>query len=245
MNHTPLALTHLLPTLGLLLLVGLPAFAQKTVSITCRCVADGTNATQVEWLRSWVIPNFEAMMEAQGNPVTVELIEFGGTDEALKEQYALDLSVGRGADVMGFDGFWVPEFVGAGTLLPLSEVAGAEVDSWEGWAHIPESCRRRVHLLQDGRNGSFENFRDGAMPVESGYFYRSVVAPGADFALDDRDAQLGWAPMSARATHALSAAVFGPVVFGPLNLKCGEGLACKSCVAISPIRRNGVGHGEI
>lgn len=325
MNHTPLALTRLFLALGLLLLVGLPAFAQKTVSITCRCVADGTNSTQVEWLRSWVIPNFEAMMEEQGNPVAVELIEFGGTDEALKEQYALDLSVGRGADVMGFDGFWVPEFVGAGTLLPLGEVAGAEVDSWEGWAHIPEGLQSllgyegerygialgtdsrmifyrkdlfaeagivgedeawrpesweavleaartlketfpdsiplqlnagtamgeattmqgywmallgtgeemtdadgrwivrsqgildtlslyrqiyidealgdaRVQLLQDGRNRSFENFRDGvtAMLVESDYFYRSVVAPGADFALDDRDAQLGWAPMPAR-----------------------------------------------
>lgn len=324
MKYMPLTVTRLVLTLGLLLLVGLPAFAQKTVSITCRCVADGTNSTQVEWLRNWVIPNFEAMMEEQDNPVSVELIEFGGTDEALKEQYALDLSVGQGADVLGFDGFWVPEFVGAGTLLPLSEVAGAEVDSWEGWSHIPEGLQSllgydgqlygialgtdsrmifyrkdmfaeagianeedwrpesweevleaartiketfpesvplqlnagtamgeattmqgywmallgtgeemtdadgrwivrsqgildtlnlyqqiyvdealgdaRIQLLQDGRNRSFENFRDGvtAMLVESDYFYRSVVAPDADFALEDRDSQLGWAPMPAR-----------------------------------------------
>ncbi len=319
----PLALTRSSLMFGLLLLLGFPALAQPTVTITCRCVADGTNATQVEWLRGFIIPNFEGMMEEQGNPVSVELIEFGGTDEALKEQYALDLSVGRGADVMGFDGFWVPEFVGAGTLLPLSEVAGAEVDSWEGWSHIPEGLQAllgyegqrygialgtdsrmifyrkdmfaeagiadepwrpesweavlgaartiketfpdsvplqlnagtamgeattmqgywmallgtgeemtdadgrwivrsqgildtlglyqqiyveealgdaRVQLLQDGRNRSFENFRDGvtAMLVESDYFYRSVVAPGADFALEDREAQLGWAPMPAR-----------------------------------------------
>jgi multiple sugar transport system substrate-binding protein len=106
----------------------------QTVTITCRCVADGVNDTMVRWIRDYVIPEFEA---ANGG-VNVELVEFGGSDEALKEQYALDLSVGGGADVLAFDGFWVPEFVAAGLLEPLSAVGGAQVDQWEGWDRIPD-----------------------------------------------------------------------------------------------------------
>lgn len=109
------------------------AFAQ-TVTITCRCIEGGVNDSGVRWILDVVKPGFE-----EQNPgVTVELAQFGGTDEALKEQYALDLSVGGGADVMAFDGFWVPEFVSAGLLKPLNEVGGPQVDDWEGWDHIPE-----------------------------------------------------------------------------------------------------------
>ena len=105
----------------------------QTLSITFRGVTGGVNAQTVQWITEYVKPNFEA-----ANPgVTVNIIEFGGSDEALKQQYALDLSVGAGADVMGFDGFWIPEFVEAGLLKPLNEVGGAAVDSWEGWSHIP------------------------------------------------------------------------------------------------------------
>ncbi len=308
----------------LALSLGLPALAQTTLSVTCRCVADGVNSNLVRWMTEYVIPEFESMMESAGNPVGVELIEFGGTDEALKEQYALDLSVGGGADIMAFDGFWVPEFVGANLLRPLNQVAGEEVDNWEGWSHIPEGLQAlmsldgerygialgtdsrmifyrkdvfeeagienaddwqpeswedvlaaarqvrearpdsaplqinagtamgeattmqgyfmvllgtgesmmdeggnwivrspgildtlnfyrtvyvdenlgdaRVQLLQDGRNRSFANFRDGttAMLVESDWFYRDVTAPGAEFAVENRDEVMGWAPMPAQ-----------------------------------------------
>ncbi len=47
-------------------------------------------------------------MAAEGKNVTVELVEFGGSDEELKQQYALDLGAGAGYDVFAFDGFWVP-----------------------------------------------------------------------------------------------------------------------------------------
>ncbi|MEX2542155.1 MAG: extracellular solute-binding protein [Trueperaceae bacterium] len=107
----------------------------QTVTITCRCVADGVNSQMVQWIRDYVIPEFEA---AKGGDVSVELTEFGGTDEAMKEQYALDLSVGGGADVLAFDGFWVPEFVAAGLLEPLSAVGGQQAEDWEGWGHIPD-----------------------------------------------------------------------------------------------------------
>jgi len=292
----------------------------QTLSITFRGVAGGVNALQVAWVRDYVIPEFQAR-----NPgVTVELIEFGGSDEALKEQYALDLSVRAGADVMGFDGFWVPEFVEAGLLKPLNQVGGATVDAWEGWDHIPAGLQSllsfggerygialgtdfrmihtridmleaagiadaanwqptswaelldaaravkaafpdaaplqinagtsmgeattmqgyymlllgtghflmdddgkwivrsqgildtlemyktiyvdemlgdpRLQLLQDGRNRSFANFRDGAtaLLVEGDFFYRGPTAPGQEFAVANRDEVMGWAKMPAQ-----------------------------------------------
>jgi multiple sugar transport system substrate-binding protein len=305
---------------GFMLALATPAFAQ-TISITGRMVAGGVNDAGVRWLRNFVIPEFQ-----RRNPgVTVQLIEFGGSDEALKQQYALDLSVGRGADVLGFDGFWIPEFVDAGSLKPLAEVGGAAVNAWEGWNRIPaglqalttyqgqrygiamgtdyrmifyrkdvfaqagvpdpdnwqprswaellDTARRlkranpasfplqinagtamgeattmqgfymvllgtghslqddqgrwivrsqgildalnfyktvyvdeqlgdpRLQLLADGRNRTFANFRDGvaAMLVEGDWFYRSVTAPGREFAVANRDQVMSWARMPAQA----------------------------------------------
>ncbi len=292
----------------------------QTLSITFRGVAGGVNALQVDWVRDYVIPEFQARYPG----VTVNLIEFGGSDEGLKEQYALDLSVRAGADIMGFDGFWVPEFVEAGLLRPLNVVGGAAVDGWEGWNHIPVGLQAllsfggerygialgtdfrmihtridlleaagiedaanwqptsweelldaarivkaanpasfplqinagtamgeattmqgyymlllgtghflldeddrwivrsqgildtlelyktiyvdemlgdpRVQLLQDGRNRSFANFRDGAtaMLVEGDWFYRGPTAPGQEFAVANRDEVMSWAKMPAQ-----------------------------------------------
>jgi multiple sugar transport system substrate-binding protein len=130
--------------LGVLAALAAPAFAQ-TITITCRCVAGGVNDQQVQWLNDFVIPAFE-----EAHPgATVELVEFGGTDEALKEQYALDLSVGQGADILGFDGFWIPEFVEAGSLKPLDEIAGEAVNDWEGWSHIPEGLQELMAFEGD------------------------------------------------------------------------------------------------
>lgn len=110
------------------------------LTMTCRCVADGVNSQQVSWLLDAVIPTFEEAMAAEGKNVTVELVQFGGSDEQLKEQYALDLGVGGGYDVFSFDGFWVPEFVDAGLLKPLGEVVPA-ADEWDGWAHVSEGIQ--------------------------------------------------------------------------------------------------------
>lgn len=296
----------------------------QTLSITFRGVTGGVNAQTVQWIAEYVKPNFEA-----ANPgVTVNIIEFGGSDEALKQQYALDLSVGAGADVMGFDGFWIPEFVEAGLLKPLSEVGGAAVDDWEGWSHIPAGLQgllgfggerygiaqgtdfrmihtridlleaagiadaanwqptswaelldtaravkaafpdsfplqinagtamgeattmqgyymlllgtghfllddagkwivrsqgildtlelyktiyvdeqlgdARLQLVQDGRNRTFANFRDGvtALLVEGDYFYRGPTAPGQEFEVANRDQVMGWAKMPAQVPGA-------------------------------------------
>ncbi len=121
----------------LALLLGAGATFAQTVTITFRGVEGGVNAQQVQWVRDYVIPEFESMHPG----VNVELLEFGGSDEAIKEQYALDLSVGAGADVMGFDGFWIPEFVEGGLLEPLTALGGDAVLEWEGWDHIPEGLQ--------------------------------------------------------------------------------------------------------
>jgi len=64
-----------------------PAKAQEPVkvTITCRCVVGGVNHNLAVWLTTFAIPTFEEMMEAQGTPIDVELVEFGGGDEQLKE----------------------------------------------------------------------------------------------------------------------------------------------------------------
>ncbi len=118
-----------------------PSAAAVTINLICRCVAGGVNDQEVQWLLNDVIPKFQEQMIGQGQSVTVKLVQFGGSDEQLKQQYALDLKVGQGSDVLAFDGFWVPEFVSGGLLKPLTEVAGPSVDQWEGWSHIPDTVQ--------------------------------------------------------------------------------------------------------
>ncbi|MBI3961318.1 MAG: extracellular solute-binding protein [Deinococcus sp.] len=135
-----------LPGLALLtLVVGLSAqtWAQQVevITYTCRCVTGGVNQQTVQWLNEFVIPTFEERMAAAGRNVDVQFTEFGGSDEALKQQYALDLSVGRGFDVIAFDGFWVPEFAEAGLIKALDEIIGPEANEWEGWDHIAPSIQ--------------------------------------------------------------------------------------------------------
>lgn len=298
-----------------------PAEEPVTVTMTCRCVEGGVNNNLVVWFQDYLKPTFEQQMAEAGLNVTVELEEFGGSDEANKERYALDLRVGEGADVMGFDGFWIPEFVEAEMLAPLSEIAPTSED-WEGWDHIPPGLQQllgyqgerygiaqgtdvrqifyrrdlleevgielpwqptswedlldtartikeelpdvtplqinagtamgeattmqgydmvllgsgihmydfdagkwvvshpalqetldfyqtvyideelgdaRLQLLNDGRERSFARFRDGeiAMLVEGDWFWRSVLAPGSEWALENRNELVGWARMPA------------------------------------------------
>jgi multiple sugar transport system substrate-binding protein len=115
------------------LAAGGPAFAQD-LTISCRCVSDGVNGALADWIKESVIPSFEA----EHDGVSVSLNEFAGGDEQLTQQMALDFSTGAGADIAGFDGFLIPNFVEAGLLKPLTEVAGDQVMEWEGWEHISE-----------------------------------------------------------------------------------------------------------
>lgn len=111
------------------------------LTVTCRCVVGGVNSGLAEWLSNKVIPAFTEKMKAEGKDVTVKLNQFGGEDEQLTQQLALDFSTGAGPDISGFDGFLIPSFVEGGLLKPLNEVAGAEVDGWEGWGHIADGTK--------------------------------------------------------------------------------------------------------
>lgn len=320
------ALTSLVVSVGL---VGFALQAETIeLTVTSRAVRGGVNTLMVEWMEDVVFPAFEDMMREEGKDVQCKFIEFGGTDEALKEQYALDLSVGRGADIIGFDGFWLPEFVEAGLVEPLERLVPTMWE-WEGWAHIPPSMREilgyrgevygiahgtdvrvifyrrdlfeqagilrpdlgirdwqpesweellntarlikeelpgviplqinagtemgeattmqgwfmallgtgihmydfaeekwygehpaslealnfyktvyvdeglgdaRMQLVPGARARTFEGFRDGriAMLVEGDWFWRSVVAPGSEWAVPDRERNVGWAMMPAK-----------------------------------------------
>ncbi len=115
--------------------------AAVEVAVVCRCVSGGVNANTVKWLNDTVFPKFKEQMAAQGKQVTPKLVEFGGSDEELKAQYALDLKAGKGNDVMAFDGFWTAEFVAGNLIKPLDAVAGAEANNWDGWPRIPPTIQ--------------------------------------------------------------------------------------------------------
>ncbi|SCW80696.1 multiple sugar transport system substrate-binding protein [Rhizobium mongolense subsp. loessense] len=309
--------------LGVSAAVALSGSAIATdLDITCRCVVGGVNSGTAEWIQKKIIPAFTEKMKAQGKDVTVKLTQFGGEDEQLTQQLALDFSTGAGPDVSAFDGFLIPSFVQGGLLKPLEEIAGPDVASWDGWSHIADGTKalmsyqgkpygialgtdarmifvrrdlfqkagldadswqpkswdelldaarkvkaadpdsfplqlnagvsmgeattmqgywmallgtgeqvtdedgkyivasqgildtlrlyktiyvddklgdQRAQLLADGRNRTFANFRDGktAMLVEGDWFYRSVTAPGAEFAVADRDKVMTWKKMPA------------------------------------------------
>ncbi len=113
-----------------------------SLSIICRCVSGGVNDPTVKWITQYVIPNFQNQEKSAGKTVTVNLVQFGGSDEELKARYALDLKSGAGSDVMAFDGFWTPEFVAGGLIKPLNQVAGPDMQNWEGWSHIPKNIQQ-------------------------------------------------------------------------------------------------------
>lgn len=123
-----------------------PAEGPVTLTIAENAVRGGKNAITADWLVDWAIPRFEEQMAEEGREVTVEFVESGVDDEDYKSRLALDLSVGEGADVIGFDTFWLSEFVAAGYLEPLNQLVGPEVDEWEGWEQVPEAVQSSLAI---------------------------------------------------------------------------------------------------
>jgi multiple sugar transport system substrate-binding protein len=126
--------------LATLLVTAVPAYAVD-LSITCRCVIGGVNSAGAEWITKSVIPAFTDKMKADGKDVNVTLNQFAGEDAQLTQQQALDFSTGAGSDIEGFDGFLIPSFAEGGLLKPLDEVAGPDVDKWDGWSHISDGIK--------------------------------------------------------------------------------------------------------
>lgn len=138
-----------LRTLGIVMLggalVATPLAQEAPIEITIA----GIGGVEAVWINEFVKPQFEAMMAEQGKNVTVTLIEFVGSGEDLRQQYVLDLGVGQGADIMAFDGFWLPEFVTGGLLKPLTEVVGEEALAWSGWEVTPEALQNIMSFNGD------------------------------------------------------------------------------------------------
>jgi len=112
-----------------------------TLTVTANAVAGGKNAASAEWMDKYVIPGFVAQQRAKGVNATVKFEGNGGADEQYKTKIALDLKTGGGADIVNLDGIWVGEFADADYLRPLVEVAGPDVDKWDGWRQIPDAVQ--------------------------------------------------------------------------------------------------------
>lgn len=313
MTHKHLRLI-VLAMLVVSLLSGALVSAQDAVEVTISGTSTGAG---YDWLTQVVKPMCETSLSESGMPVTINPIEYVGDD--YRQQVVLDLGVGEGGDILNVDGFWIPEFVEGGLVKPLNQVAGEDVDSWEGWEQIPDGLQAilgfegevygiasgtdarviwyrtdlfeeagievpwtpaswedvldaartlkeagieaplqlnagtsmgeattmqgylmallgaghhiydfetgkwivsspqilatlelyntiyneeqlgsaRFQLVQNGRDLSFESFSLGntAMLVEGDYFWRSIVVPGGNFGMDNRDEVVSFAPM--------------------------------------------------
>jgi multiple sugar transport system substrate-binding protein len=153
-----------------------------TIEIAENAVRGGKNTIMAEYLIEWAIPTFEEQMAEEGQDVTVEFTESGIDDEDYKSRLALDLSVGEGPDIIGFDSFWLSEFVAAGYLSPLSEVVGEAATSWDGWDQIPDAVAGSLEL--DGERYGIPLGTDGRV-----IFYRSDIFAEAGLPED-------WEPQS-------------------------------------------------
>ncbi|GMA14210.1 extracellular solute-binding protein (plasmid) [Deinococcus metallilatus] len=101
----------------------------------------GLNTIAKQWFDQSVIPAVNKVLAPQGKTLSVTYQNTASSAEATKQQYALDLKAGRGADILSFDGFWLPEFVAAGLIKPLDVVVGKEALQWDGWKQIPSGLQ--------------------------------------------------------------------------------------------------------
>ncbi|MEV4077807.1 extracellular solute-binding protein [Nonomuraea fuscirosea] len=108
-----------------------------TVTIAANSIEGGKNAESAQWIKQWVIPEFEKTHPG----VKVLFRPSGVDDEQYKTKIALDFRSRTGADVIDLDGIWVGEFAQAGYIEPLTDVGGATVERWEGWAKIPQAVQ--------------------------------------------------------------------------------------------------------
>ncbi|WP_443022585.1 extracellular solute-binding protein [Sinomonas sp.] len=131
-----------------------------TLTITSNSISGGKNSAGADWITNYVIPQFEAAEKAKGVNAKVTFQPNGVDDQAYKTKISLDLSTGRGADVVSVDGIWVGELADAGSIKPLEDLVGkSAVDSWDGWKQIKPSVQQittyngKVYGIPDGTDG--------------------------------------------------------------------------------------------
>jgi multiple sugar transport system substrate-binding protein len=189
----------------------------------------GVSGVELQWLNEYVKPTFEAMMAEAGTPVTVNVIEFTGSGEDLRQQLVLDLGTGAGADILAFDGFWLPEFVEGGLLKPLTEIVGDTALDWEGWSVIPEGIQAIMSF--DGAVFGIPRGTDGRV-----IWYRTDLFEQAGLPTD-------WQPTSwaelLDAARAIKAALPG---VAPLQLNAGTAMGEASTLQGYIMALLGAGH---
>lgn len=119
------------------------AGGKKTISLMVNAIAGGKNAAEAEWIESYVVPKFTEAQKAKGVEVEVKVEPQGVDDEDYKTKIALDLSSGKGADVLGIDGIWTGEFAQAGYLKPLNQVSKS-ADDWDGWDQMTDAVQQAL-----------------------------------------------------------------------------------------------------
>ncbi|MFB6215018.1 MAG: extracellular solute-binding protein, partial [Candidatus Bipolaricaulia bacterium] len=126
------------------------AMAQEvpTLKIITNGVEGGKNAQMVKYYKEFEIPEFEEKMAQQGQKVNVELIETGIPDDRFKARITMDIKAGRGADILGFDQFWLSEFVSAGLLEPLQHY-DPNYKEWKGWDHYYTGIKNMMKFKGD------------------------------------------------------------------------------------------------
>jgi len=175
------------------------------VSITANAIIGGKNQQTANFVKNFIIPNFELQQALKGKNVEVNFLSCSGScdDNAFKTALALDLLAKRGADIFSLDGFWVAEFADAGYIQPL----GAALGFYDSVYNIEKIGNRSWQLLagENGRNESFKSFGNGttAMLVEGDYFWRSIINPtSANAPMADRNTNIGFAKIPSQTPNS-------------------------------------------
>jgi multiple sugar transport system substrate-binding protein len=107
--------------------------AQEEINLSISCTCTDILAA---WFNEVVIPTYVTQAAENGKTISVELIDYDFSGEEYREHLAVEFDTDSGTDVSTFDGFWIAEFAEAGLLLPLNQVIGPEVDTWDGWEFL-------------------------------------------------------------------------------------------------------------
>src|SRR5690606_35716712 len=142
-----------------------------TLTITANAISGGKNSESADWIKNWVIPEFEKTHQN----VKVLFQPSGVDDEQYKTKLALDLKSGGGADVIDIDGIWVGEFAQAGYIKPLAEVGGPAVDGSEGWSQIPQAVQGLG--VFDGKKYGLPQGTDGRVLYYNKTLFRKAGLP--------------------------------------------------------------------
>jgi len=103
-----------------------------TITILENAVRGGLNSQFVDWYDE-LIPEIENHLG-----IKIKIITAGVKDEDFKARIALDIKSKKGADIIAFDQFCIPEFAEPGFILPLDEY----LETWPEAGYLYDSMRR-------------------------------------------------------------------------------------------------------